>query len=256
MQKQWPPLDWPEWQATAETLHLRTQIVGKTRLDLTPLQNHWWNIALYVSTRGLTTSPMALPSGEKLEIEFDFLDHLLRFRLSGGQSLDLLLHAQSVASFYAEYLGALQQLNIPVHIWPTPVELPAPTPFDQDHAHASYDPEAAQRFHRILLSVDTVLKRFATGFLGKQSPVHFFWGSFDLCVTRFSGRLASEAQPAAPPKPDPVQQEAYSHEVSSAGFWPGNGGLGYPAFYCYAAPVPAGLGRKADPPRRLEPNSR
>ena len=234
----WPQLEWAAWEPTATTLHMWTQIVGKTRLDLAPLQNHWWNIALYVSVRGLTTSPMPLPGGGTLEIEFDLLTHQLSFRLSSGVALTLPLRSQPVASFYAEYLAALQQLGIAVHIHPMPVELQDPIPFDRDQIHATYNGDAARRFHRVLLSVDTVLKRFSTGFLGKISPVHFFWGSFDLCVTRFSGRVAP-----GPPRPDPVQQEAYSHEVISAGFWPGNGGFGIAAFYCYAAPVPEGLAR-------------
>jgi hypothetical protein len=239
----WPVLDWVEWQPTADTLHMWTQMVGKTRLALTPLQNHWWNVPLYVSARGLTTSPMPLADGGVLEIEFDFLTHELRFRLSNGRELALPLQAQTVASFFAEYQGALAELGIAVKIHPMPVELAAPIRFDLDDVHASYDRDAVVRFHRVLMSCDTVFKRFSGNFLGKISPVHFFWGSFDLCVTRFSGRIAS-----GPPKADPVQREAYSHEVISAGFWPGNGGFGQAAIYCYAAPVPAGLGEKSIAP--------
>ena len=235
----WPELDFTAWQPTQATLHMWTQIVGKTRLGLTPLQNHWWNVPLYVSARGLTTSAMPLEDGRLLEIEFDFLAHVLHLRTSDEAAIDLPLRPQSVASFFAEYQAALQQLNVKVHIDPMPCELQTPIRFDLDQTNASYDRDAVERFHRILISADTLFKRFATGFLGKISPVHFFWGSFDLCVTRFSGRRA-----AGEPKPDPIMQEAYSHEVSSCGFWPGNGGLGYPAFYCYAAPVPAGLGDK------------
>ena len=235
----WPELSWSAWQPTADTLHMYTQIVGKTRLALTPLQNHWWNVPLYVSARGLTTSPMPLPGGGLLEIEFDFLAHVLRFRLSTGETRSLPLRAQPVAEFFAEYEQTLQSLGVNVAIWPMPVEVRAPIRFDLDDIHASYDRDAVERFHRILMNCDTLFKRFSTHFLGKISPVHFFWGSFDLCVTRFSGRVAG-----GPPKPDRVQAEAYSHEVISCGFWPGNGGFGSAAFYCYAAPVPAGLGEK------------
>ena len=236
----WPELDWSAWQSTADTLHMWSQIVGKTRLALTPLQNHWWNVPLYVSARGLTTSPMPLPDGSGLlEIEFDFIAHSLLFRMSTGVSLALPLRPQSVAAFYAEYQAALKSLGVEVAIWPMPVELAAPIRFDLDYAHASYDRDAVERFHRILMACDTLFKRFSTHFIGKISPVHFFWGSFDICVTRFSGRVAG-----GPPRPDQMQEEAYSHEVISCGFWPGNGGFGSAAFYCYAAPVPAGLGEK------------
>ena len=246
----WPELNWPDWQPTADTLHMLTQIVGKTRLALTPLQNHWWNVPLYVSARGLGTSPMPVPGapGTLLEIEFDLRAHLLRFRISDGRALDLPLRAQSVASFFREYNEALRSLGLNIPIWPMPVEVADPIRFDLDETHASYDPAAVERFHQILMSVDTVLKRFSTGFLGKISPVHFFWGSFDLCATRFNGRLCS-----APPRPDPIQQEAYSHEVISAGFWPGNGGFGAPAFYCYAAPVPEGLSAQTIHPGTFNP---
>jgi hypothetical protein len=248
-QSDWPELNWPDWQLTAETLQLWTQIVGKTRLALTPLQNHWWNVPLYVTARGLITSPMPLGGGgDMLEIEFDFQAHVLHFRFSDGRFLDLPLRPQSVAAFYQGYRDALDSLGLHIPIWPMPVEIANPIRFDQDETHASYDPEAVERFQRILMRVHTLLKRFSTGFLGKISPVHFFWGSFDLCATRFSGRVAS-----GPPRPDPVQQEAYSHEVISAGFWPGNGGFGAPAFYCYAAPVPAGLDQKEIHPGAYDP---
>jgi hypothetical protein len=234
----WPRLDWEQWKQTADTLHMWTQIVGKTRLMRTPLQNHWWNVTLYVSARGLTTSPMPC-NGELLEIEFDFCAHVLELRMSTGQRERIALRSRPVAAFYAEYTSALAGLGAETKIWPMPVEVPDPIRFDRDTVHASYDAEAAQRFHCVLANVDRVLKRFATGFQGKISPTHFFWGSFDLCTTRFSGRPA-----AGPPRPDRMQQEAYSDEVSSAGFWPGNGGYGKAAFYCYAAPVPAGLAQK------------
>ena len=248
-QPPWPELNWPDWSDTADTLHLWTQIVGKTRLALTPLQNHWWNVPLYLSARGLTTSAMPLPqSGKLLEIEFDFHAHQLHLRLTGGTTLDLPLRPQSVAAFFAEYKAALHSLGIDIPIWPMPVELTDPIRFDLDHTHASYDPAAVECFHQILIHVDTLLKRFSTGFLGKISPVHFFWGSFDLCVTRFKGRVCP-----GPPRPDPVQQEAYSHEVISAGFWPGNGGFGAPAFYCYAAPAPEGLSAQTIHPGAFNP---
>jgi hypothetical protein len=174
-----------------------------------------------------------------LEIEFDFRDHVLELRKSSGRSEEVSLRPRSVAAFYAEYMSALAEIGVDIKIWPMPVEVPEPIRFDRDTRHCSYDREAVQRFHRVLMSVDRVLKQFATAFQGKISPTHFFWGSFDLCTTRFSGRPAS-----GPPRPDRMQQEAYSHEVCSAGFWPGNGGFGTAAFYCYAAPVPDGLAEK------------
>ena len=231
----WPELEWEAWKNTATTLHMWCQIVGKTRLALTPLQNHWWNVPLYVSARGLTTSAMPW-RGDVLEAEFDFLAHVLEVRMGRGGVRWVELRPRSVAEFYAEYKAALASLGVEVRIWPMPVEVAAPVRFDLDFANASYDRDAVERFHRVLTRVDAILKRFSTGFQGKISPVHFFWGSFDLCVTRFSGRPAS-----GPPRPDRMQQEAYSHEVISAGFWPGNGGFGAAAFYCYAAPVPEGL---------------
>jgi hypothetical protein len=228
MKTAWPSLVWDEWAATADTLHMWTQIVGKTRLALTPLQNHWWNVPLYVTARGLGTS--AMPYGGKigndvLDIEFDFLAHELHLRLP-----------QSVADFYKEYLGCLESLGVSVKIDPMPCELAHPIRFDLDTEHHSYDKEYVERFWRVLVETEKVFRQFGTGFLGKVSPIHFFWGSFDLAVTRFSGR-------AAPPRngADAIQREAYSHEVISAGFWPGNGGYGAAAFYCYAAPVPDGL---------------
>ncbi len=234
-QKRWPELDWTQWAKTADTLHMWTQIVGKTRLALSPLQAHWWNVPLYVSARGLSTS--AMPYGDELlEMEFDFVSHDLRFSLSSGARLSIPLRAQSVADFYAEYLRCLAALGVSVHLYPVPVELKEPIPFAQDSEHASYDPDAAHRFWRVLVQADRIFQQFSSGFIGKISPVHFFWGSFDLAVTRFSGRRAPEREGA-----DPVTREAYSHEVISAGFWPGNGGYGQAAFYCYAAPSPVGL---------------
>ncbi len=212
-----------------------TQIVGKTRLALSPLQAHWWNVPLYVSARGLSTS--AMPYGtELLEIEFDFVSHDLRFRLSDGASLTKPLRAQPVAEFYHDYQRNLAALGVEVHIYPVPVEQKNPIPFAEDTEHASYDPEYAHRFWRVLVRSDQLLQRFSSRFIGKMSPVHFFWGSFDLAVTRFSGRPAPPREGA-----DSITREAYSHEVISAGFWPGNGGFGEAAYYCYAAPAPAGL---------------
>ena len=235
---EWPELEWESWKDTATTLHMWTQIVGKTRLALTPLQNHWWNVPLYVTAQGLTT--LAMPwRGGALEIEFDFQGDRLELRTSTGGCAEIPLVPQSVAAFYARYKKTLTGLGVEVPIWPMPVEVADPIRFDQDEVHASYDREAVQQFHEVLVRVDGLLRRFATGFLGKISPVHFFWGSFDLSCTRFSGRVAS-----GPPRPDHVQQEAYSHEVSSAGFWPGNGGYGRAAFYSYAAPVPPGFSEK------------
>ena len=231
----WPELDWAQWSDTADTLHMWTQIVGKTRLALSPLQAHWWNVPLYVSARGLSTA--AMPYGdEMLEIEFDFVSHVLRYRLSTGAEIATPLRIQSVADFYAEYKRSLAALGVTVDIWPVPVELKTPIPFAEDTQHATYDADAAHRFWRVLTRADQIFQRFSTKFIGKVSPVHFFWGSFDLAVTRFSGRVAPPRANA-----DPITREAYSREVISAGFWPGNGGFGAAAFYCYAAPAPAGL---------------
>jgi hypothetical protein len=234
----WPPLPWDEWKDTADTLHMWTQIVGKTRLALTPLVNHWWNVPLYVSAFGLSTSAMPY-EGDQFEIEFDFVHHQLHLRVSSGASRSVALRPQSVASFYEEYMSLLGSLGIEVKIHAIPDEVKDPTPFREDNQHASYDSEYAHRFWLILSRADVLFKRFRAQFVGKSSPVHFFWGSFDLAVTRFSGR-------PAPPRPgaDAITREAYSHEVISAGFWPGNGGFGTPAFYAYAAPEPAGLDRQ------------
>ena len=231
----WPALPWAEWAATAETLHMWTQIVGKTRLALTPLQNHWWNVPLYVTARGLGTSAMAC-GDDVLDIEFDFVAHVLHLRLGSGVERMMKLRPQTVADFYREYLECLKALGVSVEIWPMPAEVANPIRFDLDTEHKSYDPQYAHRFWQVLANAEKVFREWGTGFLGKVSPVHFFWGSFDLAVTRFSGR-------AAPPRAgaDSIQREAYSHEVISAGFWPGNGGYGAAAFYCYAAPVPEGL---------------
>jgi hypothetical protein len=236
----WPELPWSEWGATANTLHMWTQIVGKTRLALTPLQNHWWNVPLYVTARGLGTSAMACGtrslSNDVLDVEFDFVAHELHLRMGSGGTRTMKLEPRTVADFYREYQVCLAGLGVSVKIDPMPCELAKPIRFDQDTVNRSYDAEYAHRFWQVLVQAEKVFRSWGTGFLGKVSPVHFFWGSFDLAVTRFSGRVA-------PPKPeaDAIQREAYSHEVISAGFWPGNGGYGAAAFYCYAAPVPEGL---------------
>jgi hypothetical protein len=240
-----PQLSWPElptaaWRDTCETLHLWTQIVGKIRLARTPWLNHSWHVTLYVTARGLTTSP--IPDGSRtFQIDFDFIDHDLRISTSDGAGRQFALAGKSVASFYAATMAALGELNIDIAIDETPNELPDPIRFSQDRQHASYDPDAVRRFFQILFNADSVFKKFRTGFLGKASPAHFFWGSFDLAVTRFSGRRAPRHPGGVPHLPDAVAWEAYSHEVSSAGFWPGSGAIDYPAFYCYAYPEPAGF---------------
>jgi hypothetical protein len=236
----WPELPTASWRETCETLQLWTQIVGKIRLERTAWLNHSWHIALYVTARGLTTSP--IPDGARsFQIDFDFIDHQLRISTSDGATRQFALAGKSVAGFYAAIMAELAQLGIHVTIDEMPNELPEPIRFSQDTKHASYDPETVQRFFQILVSTDRVLKQFRTGFIGKASPVHFFWGSFDLAVTRFSGRRAPRHPGGVPHLPDDVACEAYSHEVSSAGFWPGSGAIDYPAFYSYAYPEPAGF---------------
>lgn len=230
----WPILRFSEWKDTLATLHMWTQVVGKIRLEQTPLVNHWWNVPLYVSARGLTTSAMSYQD-RIFEIEFDFIDHKLRIECSDGAAKTLALRPQSVADFYAEVMSALRELGIEVKIWTMPVEVPDPIRFEDDSIHASYDAEYANRFWRALVKVDEVLKEFRARFIGKVSPVHFFWGSFDMAVTRFSGRRAPEREGA-----DLITREAYSHEVISHGFWPGNKDM-EAAFYSYTAPEPAGL---------------
>jgi Family of unknown function (DUF5996) len=229
-----PALPLSSWHDSCETLHMWTQIVGKVRLALMPPVNHWWHVPLYVNSRGLTTS--AIPyHGSAFELQFDFLEHQLALLTADGRELLLPLVPQSVAGFYRDFLDMLREAEIEVKIWPMPVEIPNPIRFDQDHTHAAYDRDAVERFWRILLSVQTVFDQFRSRFIGKCSPVHFFWGSFDLAVTRFSGRRAPQRAGA-----DAITREAYSHEVSSIGFWPG-AGLGDPAFYSYAAPEPEGF---------------
>ena len=236
----WPELPTAAWRATYETLHLWTQIVGKIRLSRTPWLNHSWHVALYVTARGLTTSPIPDDVGT-FQIDFDFIDHVLRISTSGGARREFALAGQSVASFYAMVMAALAELGIAIAIDEMPNELPDPIRFSQDDRHASYDPDAVRRLFQILANADRVFKQFRTGFLGKTSPVHFFWGSFDLAVTRFSGRRAPRHPGGVPHLADDVACEAYSHEVSSAGFWPGSGAIDYPAFYSYAYPEPPGF---------------
>ena len=232
---EWPALPFAEWESTCDTLHMWTQIVGKTRMALAPLENHWWNVPLYVTPRGLGTS--AIPCGQgTFEMEFDFLAHHLLLRTSTGSQHCIRLFPRSVADFYAEYMAALRSLGIEVGIYRTPVEFDDTTPFDQDQHHASYDAKYVESFHRILVNCDRLFKEFRSRFLGKSSPVHFFWGSFDLAVTRFSGRRAPQREGV-----DPVTREAYSHEVASCGFWPGDRRFKHPAFYAYSAPSPPGL---------------
>jgi hypothetical protein len=236
----WPKLDYGAWQDTCATLHLWTQVVGKIRLMQTPWLNHSWHVALYVNSRGLTTSP--IPHGSRsFEIEFNFLEHVLDITVSDGSARRLALRPQSVADFYGAVIAALVDLGIPVAINDKPCEIAAGTAFSQDRLHAAYDPEYAWRFWQVLLQTDRVLKKFRTGFLGKSSPVHFFWGSFDLAVTRFSGRRAPPFAGTAPGLAPEVMREAYSHEVSSAGFWPGGNGIDFAAFYSYTYPAAAGF---------------
>ena len=244
----WPELRLESWKESCATLHMWTQIVGKVRLALTPRTNHWWNVPLYVSARGLRTS--LIPYGARsFEAEFDFIEHKLHLLISNGQSRYLALAPRTVADFYAEFMATLKALGIEVTIWKMPVEIADPIPFDKDRLHASYDAPSVQKFWRILVSVDEVFKMFCSRFMGKSSPVHFFWGSFDLAVTRFSGRRAPERNDT-----DPVLRkimcEAYSHEVISAGFWPGGGGTDDAAFYCYATPQPEGFEKQTVRPAK------
>jgi hypothetical protein len=231
----WPALPLAEWKDTYGTLHMWTQIVGKVRLALSPPINHWWEVPLYVNAVGLTTS--AIPyEGDTFEIEFDFIRHQLVIRTSRDSQKRIGLQPRSVADFYGEFMATLKSLGIDVKIWPMPVEVPNPIRFDEDTKHAAYNPEYANRFWHILVIIEKVFLEFRSRFVGKCSPVHFFWGSFDLAVTRFSGRRAPER-----PGADRITREAYSHEVISAGWWPGNDEISGPAFYAYAAPEPIGF---------------
>jgi hypothetical protein len=243
----WPALPYAEWADTCETLHLWCQILGKVRLAQTPWLNHSWQTPLYVSARGLSSG--IIPHGGRVfDLELDFVDHVLRVR-TDGRGAEIPLQATSVAAFHAKVMDALGRLGVPVAISAAPNEMAQATPFAQDTAPRAYEPLHAHRFWRVLLTADRVLKTFRTGFLGKASPVHFFWGSFDLAVTRFSGRRAPRHPGGIPHLPDAVVREAYSHEVSSAGFWPGGPGGQDAAFYSYAWPEPAGF-RDATPAPR------
>jgi hypothetical protein len=231
----WPALRVSDWQDTRDTLHMWTQMVGKVKLALSPPVNHWWHVTFQVGATGLTTGPIPW-NGTAFTATFDFLDHVLRVETSRGETRTVALRPRSVADFYGEFTTVLSRLGIEPRIWPMPVEIPNPIRFDRDDTHASYDADAAQAFFRVLLLANRALSEFRSSFLGKCSPVHFFWGSLDLAVTRFSGRRAPER-----PGVDPVTREAYSHEVISAGFWPGNGPAADAAFYAYAAPEPPGF---------------
>jgi hypothetical protein len=240
----WPSLPLAEWRDTHATLHMWMQIVGKTRLALAPRQNHWWHVPLYLTSRGLTTTPIPYGAGA-FEVEFDFIDHRLIVETSGGDRRDVPLRAQAVADFYQEYVGLLAALGIVVKLWPVPVEAEHTIPFPEDRVHASYDGAHAHRFFRMLLQADRIMKRFSGRFLGKSSPVHFFWGASDLAVTRFNGRRAPELKDSE----WWVLRGASSHEEISFGFWPGSGTVQEPAFYAYARPEPPALAAAAIQPR-------
>jgi len=251
----WPALAYADWQDTCNTLHLWTQIVGKVKLALSPVSNHWWSIVLYVNARGLTTGPMAY-RGRTLQIDFDFCAHELVLRTSDAREQRVALKPMAVADFYAAVMTALHALDADVHIWTMPVELEGAIPFDQDRTHASYDAAAVTIFWRLLARIDGVFNAFRARFLGKCSPVHFFWGSFDLAVTRFSGRGAPPLASSNTPNVAAwVMREAYSHDWSSLGFWPGNGGYGKAAFYSYAYPEPEGFGAQPVGPQGAAYNS-
>jgi hypothetical protein len=237
----WPPLPYAEWQDTLATLHMWLQIVGKIRLSQEPLVNHWWQVPLYVTARGLTTSAMPYES-RYFQIDFDFIDHVLRVQECYGEEVQLALKPMSVAEFYERVMDMLHSLDIYVTIRATPNEVPDAIPFEKDDTHKSYDPAYAHRFWRVLLQADRLFKMFRSRFIGKVSPVHFFWGAPDLAVTRFSGRRAPPHPGGFPNMPDWVTREAYSHEVSSAGFWPGGYGVDA-SFYSYAYPEPEGYGQ-------------
>jgi hypothetical protein len=237
----WPALSLSAWSDTCETLHRWTQIVGKVRLASTPLVNHWWNVTLRVNSRGLV-APANIHAERSFDVVFDFVDHRLFIATSDGRSESLALRPMSVADFYTEFMDRLRRLDIDVHIWTMPSEIENAVPFDRDRTHAQYDPVYAARFQEVLVQAARVMNEFRARFIGKVSPVHFFWGSFDLAVTRFSGRTAPPPKSITPNVAGWVMAEAYSHEVSSCGFWPGNGGYGQAAFYVYAYPEPAGYG--------------
>ena len=250
----WPELNYSAWKDTRDTLHLWTQIIGKIRLMQTPWLNHGWHVPLYVTSNGLTTSP--IPYGPRsFDIQFDFLEHVLSITVSDGKTRRLPLKPQSVAEFYGAVMTALADLGIPVAINDNPCEIAGATPFSRDRRHDAYDADYAHRFWQVLLHTDRILKKFRTAFLGKSSPVHFFWGSFDLAVTRFSGRRAPPFTGTAPGVAQEIMREAYSHEVSSAGFWPGGNGTDYAAFYSYAYPQPPHYSEYAVQPAAAAYNS-
>jgi hypothetical protein len=239
-QNAWPELDYNAWKDTIYGLHMRTQIVGKIRLVRTPWVNHSWHVPLYVTARGLTTSP--IPDGDRqFQIDFDFCDQVVKLETSDSARRQVALRPQSVAAFYDEIMAALDDLGIKIKIYGVPNEVAEPIPFREDRAERPYDADYANRFWRVLLQADRLFTGFRACFIGKCSPVHFFWGSFDLAVTRFSGRTAPPHPGGVPHLPDAVTREAYSHEVSSAGFWPGGGAIDYAAFYSYAYPTPPGF---------------
>lgn len=242
----WPAIPYPAWRDTALTLQLWTQVVGKVRVALSPWVNHGWHVTLHVTARGLGTGPMPV-GGEYLELELDFVGHRLAARTSAGAEGGFALEAMAVADFYAQTMALLAEVGMPVRISTRPNEVADPIPFPEDRVHNSYDADAAHRFWRALVQADRVFKLLRSGFLGKVSPVHFFWGSFDLAVTRFSGRAAPAHPGGIPGLPDGITREAYSHEVSSAGFWPGSEALPEPAFYAYAYPEPPGFRDRAMP---------
>jgi Family of unknown function (DUF5996) len=241
----WPSLSLAEWQETRDTVHMWMQIVGKTRLALAPRENHWWHVPLYVGARGLVTSPIPYRT-RTFDVEFDFIDHLLVVNTSDGATRSIALRPQTVADFYRQYMDVLATLGISVKIWPVPVEVDGPIPFLEDHRHASYDAERAQRFFHMLLHAHRVLTRFKGRFVGKTSPVHFFWGAFDLTLTRFSGRRAPELGQ----NESSMLREAMSHEEISFGFWPGSGTVAEPAFYAYVRPEPPELPVRSVRPTR------
>ena len=234
----WPPLPLAEWEATRDTVQLWTQIVGKVRMVNEPVVNHWWNVPLYVTARGLTTSLMSHPSGEGFQIDFDFRSHALEVMTTSGARRALELRPMAVADFYQQVMETLDKLGVGTAMWPVPVEIEGAIPFPDDHVHAAYDPDQVQRFGLALVQIVRVLRRFRSRFVGKASPVHLFWGALDLAVTRFSGRTAPPHPGGAPNCGPHVMWEAYSHEVSSAGYWPGGEGEGF--FYSYAYPEPPG----------------
>jgi hypothetical protein len=232
----WPSLPLAEWRDTYTTLHLWTQVVGKIRLGLAPMTNHWWQVPLYVTSRGLTTSPIPY-AARTFAIDFDFIDHHVVIQTSDGANESFPLETLSVADFYGEIMDRLRSLDLEFRIWTRPVEIPDPIPFEQDREHSTYDRDYAERHWRVLVQVNRVFTKFRARFIGKASPVHFFWGAFDLAVSRFSGRPAPP-HPGVPNVADRVMREAYSHEVSSCGFWPGGAGMEQAAFYAYAYPEP------------------